>query len=170
MQKELLVYPPFMEPYFALVSESSLGEALANSEKEWENLLASISNDRFDVAYAEGKWTLREMVQHVNDTERIFGYRALALARGEKQPLPGFDENKYALTGKRDVLSWELLLEEFSALRTANRLLFKSLSNEALLQLGTANGGPIHTMAIGVALAGHVRHHARIVLDRYLTA
>lgn len=169
MQKEQLVYPPFMEPYFTLVLEDTVNEALEASGREWQNLLSSTPPHFFDFAYAEGKWTLREMIQHVNDTERIFGYRALAIARGEKQALPGFDENQYAQTGKSDLPEWAFLLDEFAALRTANILLFRSLSDSTLLQLGTANGSPIQPMAIGVALAGHVRHHARILRERYVT-
>ncbi len=170
MQKELLVYPPFMEPYFAMVPESDVLHALEASGKEWHHLMESVSTHFQDFAYAEGKWTLRQMAQHVNDTERIFGYRALALARGEKQALPGFDENEYARAGRKNLPDWNALLTEFLALRKANYCLFSSLSNEALLQLGTANGSPIQPMAIGVALAGHVRHHVRIALERYLNA
>jgi hypothetical protein len=168
MQKDQLVYPPFMEPYFSLVSEETMLDALIASNTEWQHLLGSWPTHLQAHAYAEGKWTVQVMLQHVNDTERIFGYRALAIARGEKQALPGFDENLYAVSGERDLPGWETLIQEFQALRTANILMFQSFSSQALLQLGTANGSPIQPMAIGVALAGHVRHHARILLERYL--
>lgn len=118
-------------------------------------------------AYAAGKWTLKELLQHVTDTERVFIYRAMCVARGEKQSLPGFDEDMYAANSNANARSWKSLAEEFLAVRQSSRLLFESFTEEMLNQSGTANNRPIHVNAIGFILVGHALHHMHIARERY---
>ncbi len=128
----------------------------------------SIPVEKADYAYAEGKWTLKELLQHCIDTERIMVYRALCIARGEKQSLPGFDENSYAAASNANIRTWEGLVEEMQLVRKSTILMFDSFNEEQLQQRGSANNHPITCNALGFIIAGHFLHHERIVKERYL--
>jgi hypothetical protein len=124
--------------------------------------------DKFDYRYAEGKWTIKEIIQHIIDTERIFAYRALRISRNDQTPLPGFDENDFANNTAAQTRGLQDLLTEFSAVRHSNLLLFKSFSDEQLLQVGIASEHSISVRAIGFILIGHQKYHQKVFEERYL--
>lgn len=119
-------------------------------------------------AYAPGKWTLKELLQHVIDAERIFNYRALAIARKETTSLPGFEENDYALNSNANERSWNNLIHELKAVRTSSIILFDSFNEEVFGYLGIANNNSITVNAIGFITVGHIYHHKKVIEDRYL--
>ncbi len=160
--------PPFYHNYINLVPTDNLKEAFAAHAATLYELLKTLPEEKWNYRYAEGKWTIKEMVQHIADTERIFAYRALCIARGEKTPLPGFDENSYAAASKGDKRETGALLEELKVVQTSIRLLFESFDEEQLQAVGNANGKPISVNAIGFITVGHALHHLNILQERYL--
>jgi len=121
-----------------------------------------------DVSYAPGKWTVKQILGHLADDERIYAYRALAIARGESLPLPGFDENAYAAAARFEDRPFEELLADYEAVRAATLTLFRGLDRDAWLRRGMANGHPVSVRGLAFHIAGHERHHCAIVRDRYL--
>ncbi|HEU4700581.1 MAG TPA: DinB family protein [Gemmatimonadales bacterium] len=117
--------------------------------------------------YAPGKWSIKEILGHLAETERIFGYRALAFARGETQPLPGFDEDAYTAAGRFDARPLADLVEEYRAVRRATLALFRGLDAEALAFVGTASGGPMSARALAWIIPGHELHHLETLRTRY---
>jgi len=134
---------------------------------ETVRLLRGIGDEKARFAYAPGKWTVKEVVGHINDAERIFAYRALRFARGDEQPLTGFDENVYAPAGRFNDRSIGDLLDEFEAIRAATIHLFRNLNDDELARRGTANNNPITVRAIAYVVAGHERHHVKLLHERY---
>lgn len=160
--------PSFYHNYVKLAPDGNVAEALANNTTTVRSFLKNIPEDKWDYRYAEGKWSIKEMVQHLIDAERIFAYRALCIARGESQSLPGFDENTYAASVNPSNRSKEELLEEFSTVRKSNEILFRSLGEENLTRTGIANNNPISANAIGFITVGHALHHLNVLKERYL--
>lgn len=160
--------PEFYHGYINTVKEDDLLAGLKSSTGNLFALLNSIPPKKHDYRYAEGKWTIKEVVQHMIDGERVFSYRALRFARKDDTPLPGFDENLFAQTAKADKRKWSDLLEEFAALRKASEAMFSSFDNEQLEQSGVASESPTYVLGIGYILAGHVNHHCGIIKERYL--
>ena len=160
--------PEFYHGYISKVKEADLGSALKSSTKELFDLLRSIPAEKHDHRYAEGKWTIKEVVQHMLDGERVFTYRALRFARKDDTPLPGFDENLFAQTAKADKRSWNDLVDEFAALRKATESMFASFDNEQLEQSGIASENSTYVLGIGYIVAGHVNHHCQVIKERYL--
>lgn len=160
-------YAPFYETYVRLVPETDLLEAFQHAMDEIHEVLDTIPADKADYAYAEGKWTVKQLLQHVIDTERVFSYRAVCVARGEKQPLPGFDENAYAAAADVQGRSLKDMKEELLALRHSVYLMYKGFTPDMLNQMGTASGKPIGTLALGYITIGHIRHHFQILKERY---
>lgn len=160
-------FAPFYAGYIKLVPETDLINVLHDTTDELVEQLTVFSETRANYSYAPGKWTMRQVLQHMIDTERIFAYRALSLARGEKQALPGFDENQYAAQTIGSDRSIKEMKEELLLLRSSSYLLFKSFSPESLLLLGNVNNAPVSVRAIGYMLIGHVRHHMQILVERY---
>jgi hypothetical protein len=165
---DLDTVPGFYHNYIRQITEEDLSLVIAQHLQPLSGLLQGISEEDWNYAYAPGKWTLKELVQHIIDGERIFSYRALCIARGEQQSLPGFDENAYAAQSLANARSGASLLEELHALDKSTRCLFGSFNEEQLAATGIANGKPISVNAIGYILAGHALHHTRIVRERYL--
>lgn len=161
-------HPGFFQRYIALVSETDLFEAFANQRTAFESLLSSISEEKANHAYAEGKWTIKELLQHVIDAERIFGYRALCFARGEQQNLPGFEENDYAENSHANSRSWANIVKEFLAVRQSTELLFGSFKTDVLDNTGTANNNTNTVAGIGFLVVGHALHHQKILQEKYL--
>jgi len=120
------------------------------------------------IAYAEGKWSVKQVLGHLADDERIFAYRALCLARGDRRDLPGFDEKLYVDGARFEHLPVSVLLEDYLAVRAASLTLFRSLSPEAWLRRGMVNGHPATPRGLGFHIAGHELHHHRILKERYL--
>jgi len=160
--------PPFFHPYIKQVTEDDVLQALKNQAPSFIRFLTSIPAGKRNYRYAEGKWTLQEMLQHIIDTERIFAYRALCIARKEKASLPGFDEREYAAHSKASNRNWNNLIEEFAVVRDSTILLFQSFDAEQLESEGMASEKPIYVLGIGFTIAGHVNHHKNIIEDRYL--
>jgi hypothetical protein len=161
--------PPFYQNYVMLTQETSVLDALSANTDAAVALLDSIEEEKWLHRYAEDKWSIKEMVQHIIDAERIFTYRALCIARGEKQSLPGFDENVYAAASAADRRTKSSLTSEFDIVRKGTSYLFDSFTTEQLSRVGIANGKPIGVNAIGFIIAGHVAHHLYVLQQRYLS-
>ena len=160
-------YPPYFQKYIDLVPDEELLVGFANQAVIIKNLLGSITEEKSVFAYAPGKWTLKDLLQHMIDTERIFCYRALCFARKEAFNLPGFDENEYAANASANNRTWQSLKGEFIAVRNATELLFKSFSEEELLRSGIANNILTSVVSMGFITLGHVYHHKKIIEERY---
>ena len=160
--------PDFYKTYLNALQEDNLLEALANNTRRFRKLLKQIPHKKINYAYAEGKWTIKELLQHIIDSERVFIYRALTFARQDPAPLPGFDENNWAITAKAPKRKWNELVDEFKALRTANEIFLNSLDDDQLTQTGSANNNDISVAGLAFVTAGHVAHHMRIIRERYL--
>ena len=161
-------YPGHFKRYIDLVPETESLSAILNQGLEIMPFLSAISEEKSMYAYAEGKWTIKELLQHIIDAERIFTYRALCIARGEKENLPGFEENDYAANSFANNRRWDSLVKEFITVRQSTELLFKSFTEEMLDNLGTSNNKTIDVSSIGFIIAGHYYHHKKILLERYL--
>lgn len=140
-------------------------------EQQWASFpefLSAIPPALRDHRYAPGKWSIRDIVQHLIDAERVFACRALRFARGDGQALPGFSENDYAVAARAARRDWDDMVSEFQHLRRANIFLFASFDEEELEAPGIANGQPIYVRALGFILVGHIAHHEKVVRERYL--
>ncbi|HVX50402.1 MAG TPA: DinB family protein, partial [Chitinophagaceae bacterium] len=142
--------------------------AVQNHAAEILAFYTSLPKDKKDHAYAEGKWTIIELLQHVIDAERVFTYRALRFARKDATPLAGFDENDYAANSMAGSRNFDELKEEFAALRKATDIFFSSLNEEQLQQGGTSNNRYITVNALAFITYGHLLHHINIIKERYL--
>jgi uncharacterized damage-inducible protein DinB len=160
-------YAPFYANYVAGVPESDIVSVLRDSGREITAALAAIPESRGGFRYAEGKWSVRELVGHVSDAERIFSYRALRLARGDATPLPAFEENDYARVAGSDARTLADLVDELRAVRESTLRLFASLPNEAWTRKGVASGREVSVRALAYITAGHARHHLKILRERY---
>ena len=161
-------YTSYFEQYIKLVTNNtSIIENLETSQKEFDDFLRKLSKDKHDFSYAEGKWTLKELIQHIIDTERIFCYRALCFARNDKTELPGFDQDIFVDNDNANQRNYYDLLDEMETLRKSTIQLFKSFSDQALLRIGVASGNSISVRALGFLFSGHQLHHLNIVKERY---
>ena len=161
-------YNPYFKKYIDLANEQNLVTQFIESQKEFEEFVKQIPAEKADYKYAEHKWTIKQLLLHLIDTERIYSYRALAFCRGEKQSLPGFDENEYADNCKHENRTLQNIADEYLAVRQATIQLFKSFDEQDLQKSGTANGASISINAIGHILVGHQVHHFKIITERYL--
>lgn len=161
-------YPVYFERYILLVDAASLGEAREKYSSGLVSYFEQLSPAKADYRYAPDKWSLKEMLQHIIDTERIFAYRLLCLSRNETTALPGFDENQYAANSHASRRSWSSLLEELKAVRLSTDLLINSLDEEQLLGSGITNGSANTALAIGFMVYGHILHHIAVIEHRYL--
>nr|WP_315175645.1 DinB family protein [uncultured Flavobacterium sp.] len=161
-------YSNFNATYIKAAANVELIEELEICLHEFIRFVQNIPMDKFDYRYAEGKWTIKDIIQHVIDTERIFVYRALRISRNDTTPLPGFEENDYVENTKANKRGIQDLLAEFSAVRYATLFLFKSFSEEQLKRMGTASGTAISVRAIGFIIIGHQKHHQNVFQERYL--
>lgn len=161
-------YAAYYAPYINALGVVNLIEELEISLHDFIRFVQNIPMDKFDYRYAEGKWNIKEIIQHVIDTERIFAYRALRISRNDETPLPGFDENDYVNNTEAAKRSIQDLLTEFSAVRHSNLFLFKSLSEEQLKRIGTASNAAVSVRAIGFIMIGHQKHHQKVFEERYL--
>lgn len=159
-------YPAWAEKYISLVKADILA-LLENQVKSFPDFVNQ-HVEKADFAYAQGKWTLKELVGHITDTERILSYRLLCIARGDIQDLPGFEEDSYVANAFLQDRSLFSMASEFALLREANVLLIKSLKECELDRMGTTNSLPIAAKALVFVLAGHVLHHQNIINERYL--
>lgn len=160
-------YPSYYEAYLDKIPEASFSELIQVQISEIRNLFASKPFGWESIAYAEGKWTPKEVLGHIIDTERIMTFRALCFARGEKQSMPGFDENEYVLSANFSKIPLEDLLDDFEAQRKALLTLVKTLSESSLDFTGNANQKPITPRALLWIIPGHFIHHLQVLNSRY---
>ena len=162
-------YAHYYGNYISLVSdEYSLIEELEISVHRLIKFVQNIPLDKFDYRYAEGKWTIKDILQHLIDAERIFAYRALRFGRNDLTPLASFDENDYVEMANANSRSIQDLLTELLVVRQATLALFKSFSEAELMRIGTASNNPMSVRALGFVIIGHQNHHQRVFQERYL--
>jgi hypothetical protein len=161
-------YSPYYERYVARVPAGDLRAILERQIGDTQRLLATIPESRGEHRYAPGKWSIKDVVGHLGDTERIMCYRALRVARGDETPLPAFDENAYVPAANFGRRTLRDLAEEFAAVRGATLALFRHLDDEALDRRGTASDKTISARALGYIIAGHELHHLELLRTRYL--
>lgn len=160
-------YAPFYARYVDDVPEADVVATLRDSGREIVAALSAIPESRGGFRYAPDKWTIREVVGHLIDAERIFGYRALRLARADATPLPGFEENDYARTAGSDARTMADLVDELRIVREGTVRLFASLPDEAWTRRGIVNHREISVRALAYITAGHARHHMAVLRERY---
>lgn len=160
-------YAAWYESYVARVQDADVLVAFERQPAEIGRALAAVSEEQAGFRYAPDKWTVREVLGHLIDCERIFGYRALCIARGDVTPLPGFDENAYAAHAGHDRYRLTELLSEFEVLRGSHVSMLAHLDSGAFLRVGTANDHPVSVRALTFIMVGHARHHLAILATRY---
>lgn len=163
-------YAPDYQSYVSHVTEDEILPAMRSQIDAVDVLLDRVAPERETYAYAEGKWTIRQIVGHLIDGERVFGYRALCIARGETQDLPGFDENEYMVSARYDQIALEDLLSEFRLVRLSNIAMMRNFDDDAWTRVGTANGSPVTVRALAYVMVGHTRHHMGVLRERYQVA
>lgn len=168
MRPDLSRVAPFYHNYISQVTEDDILEAFEKQSAAFIRFLETIPTVKYDYRYAEGKWSIRELLQHIIDAERIFAYRALRFARKDATPLPGFDENAYAINAKADKRSWDKLVDEFMVVRRSSELLFQSFDEDQLESNGVSSNSPNYVRALGFIIIGHATHHQKIIKERYL--
>lgn len=159
-------YPEWYNKYISLV-KGDIIEILEKQVTEFSDFINSLVG-KGDYAYAPGKWTIKELIGHIIDTERIMTFRLLCFARGEKASIPGFEEDDYVAIAHFNDRSLLSLSEEFSLLRKSNLYLIKSLNEEELSRYGNSNGNNMSVKAFVYVLAGHIMHHVNVIKERYL--
>ncbi len=168
MRPEPTTYPSYFNTYIKLVEGSEISKIINNQSPIDLDFFESVNEEQSLYKYQEEKWTVKEILQHIIDTERIFCFRALAIARREEDKLPGFDENNYAKYSRANERTWADLVSEFRALRAATIFLIESFNEEDLLRSGNVNDYQITVSAICYTIVGHVQHHIHIIRERYL--
>jgi hypothetical protein len=161
-------YSLFYKDYLQTLDNAELIEDLEISVHEFVKFVQNIPMDKFDYRYAEGKWTIKEIIQHLIDTERVFSYRAMRISRNDMTALPGYDENHYIDNTNANARNLQELLTEMAVVRQSTLSLFKSFSEEQLKLIGTASNSAVSVRAIGFILIGHQKHHQKIFQERYL--
>lgn len=168
MRPEPSTYGDYYKNYVALVPQDDLMEALKNSVSNSQKFWNSIPEEKMNYRYAEGKWSIKELLQHIIDTERIFSYRALAFARGEQTALPGYNENNYAANCLADSRKYDEMVTELITVRQSTIALFQSFDQGVFDNVGNASGANLSVRAAGFIIVGHELHHINIVNERYL--
>ncbi len=161
-------YNPYYESYINKVTDDDVIRFLDDQLKRLISLFSSVPEEKENYSYAENKWSIKEVLGHLNDSERVFAYRVLCISRGEKKPLPGFEQNDYV--EKANFNDWKLqdLINEFKLQRESNLLLFKHFKDEDFDNRGTASEYPVTVRAILFIIAGHTEHHLDIIKTKYL--
>jgi hypothetical protein len=161
-------YNPYYQKYVDLVPHGDIIHTLKVQCEETRAVLASLPEERGSHRYAAGKWSIKEVLGHIIDTERIMSYRALRIARGDTTPLAGFEQDDYVRNAGSNDLSVSSLLDEFDAVRISTALLFAHMGAEACMRKGTANNHPVSVRALAWIIAGHELHHRHVVCEKYL--
>ena len=161
-------YSTFFEGYIQALENVHLIEELEICLHDFIKFVQNIPMGKFEYAYSEGKWTIKEIIQHIIDTERILSYRALRFSRKDNTPLAGFNENDYVAFSNAKDRNLQDLLSELSSVRQATLALYKSFSQEQLKGVGTASGQEISLRALGFVIIGHQKHHQKVFQERYL--
>jgi hypothetical protein len=160
-------YAPYYGKYIALVPAGDICQVLRETGQGLLELLRHVPESGADYAYEAGKWSIKEVIGHIADTERVFGYRALRFARGDATPLPGFDENQWVPPGRFGDRALAHITSEFAAARAATIALLEGLPEEAWTRRGEANGQGVSVRALACIIAGHALHHQQLLVERY---
>jgi hypothetical protein len=160
--------PEFYRGYINHCTEEDLIQSLTTSKEELEQVLSIISDEKQDYRYAEGKWSVKEVLLHLIDGERVFSYRALRFSRFDNTPLPGFEENLYVPNSNAEERSLVSIGREFETLRLSNIEMFKGMTEEMLNFKGTANDNIMTACSLGWTISGHLKHHIKVLRERYL--
>jgi len=164
---EATEYPSFYAGYVASVRDGDICEIVREAKEELAATLGGIPESRGDYRYADGKWSIKTVIGHIIDAERIFSYRALRLARGDKTPLPGFEENSYAITARSDERTVADLVSEMLDIRTSTIRLFDSFPDDAWNRSAMVSVGEVTVRALAYITVGHARHHLNVLRERY---
>lgn len=162
-------YDPYYQKYIGLVPEDEIVPALEAQIDELKKIFAGVPEEQGTFAYDDGKWTVKEVISHLIDGERIFAYRAFRIARGDRTPIEGFEQEGYIENAHANRRSFAELLNEFKLLREANLLFFKNLEMGDWVRTGIANNVEISVRSLAWIMVGHIRHHTAILRERYLT-
>lgn len=171
MRKEDLTkteYNPYYQTYIDKSGDLTLRSGLKMNGDNTIAFLASIPEEKLEYRYAEGKWTIKEIILHLIDTERIFAYRALCIARQDKSSFPGFDQDEYVVQSRANQRSMNSLINEYKAVRLSTIILFENMQETDLCRIGTASESNISPRAIAFITIGHENHHCDIIKERYL--
>lgn len=160
-------YPGYFENYFKTINSNNPVNTLLTQSEEMFDLLNNISDEKANKSYAEGKWSIKEVLGHLIDTERVMSYRSLAIARGERQSLPGFEQDDYVKEADFNSRKINDLLEEYKTVRESTVSLFKTFNENIYDKKGTANNSPVTVRAIMFMIPGHEKHHINILKERY---
>ena len=163
-------YDPYYEKYISLVEADDIIDRLASQPTVLSDLFKGVPEENGSFAYGDGKWSIKEVIGHLIDGERMFAYRIFRISRGDETPIEGFEQDGYIENAHSNSRSFADLLEEFTLLRRANMFFFNNLSDQDWLRIGTANNVKISVRALGYIMAGHIEHHVGILKERYLTA
>ncbi|MEO0472613.1 MAG: DinB family protein [Bacteroidota bacterium] len=161
-------YAPYYHTYIGLLEHLDISRRLQDQLSEIEGELSGLSEKTELFRYDEGKWSVREVVGHIIDTERIMAYRALRIGRGDLSPLPGFDQDVYVTGANYDQIPLSRQLAMFRTLRQSSCDILEGMTSEDLKRIGTASGHPVSPRALFAIIVGHFDHHMRIVRERYL--
>lgn len=158
---------PYYQKYIALAEGNSVNEIVNRHAFELQEFYNSLPDNKADYAYSEDKWTIKQVLQHLMDAERVFAYRALRICRKDETPLAAFDENAYVENGFAVQRSLSSLKQEFNAVRAATDMFLLSLNNEQTMRMGTASNNPVSVNALAFIIYGHLLHHENILKERY---
>ncbi len=161
-------YNLFYQSYIQRTGSLDLYEGLKVNGNNTIDFFEGVPEDKLNVRYAEGKWTIKEILQHLIDTERIFGYRALCISRGDQTLFPGFDHEAYVVNCDANDRSMHDLVNEYKAVRLSTLMLFNSFSADMLLKMGIASNNSLSVRACGFIIIGHEMHHCQIIKEKYL--
>lgn len=161
-------YPAYYQKYLDLVPETDIISALKANHQTILDFIEEVPRLKWNYFYDDGKWTVKQVINHIIDCERILSYRALRFARGDNQQLLGFDENLFAANANLTNTNSQILADEFDSVRLSNVLLFKQLGEKELLLKGKTSGGDVSVLAIGYFLCGHAQHHINVIKEKYL--
>lgn len=159
---------PFYATYISLVERENIVSTLTDQRSKFSSFVEMIPDEKADFSYEQGKWTLKEVVGHMIETERLFAYRAFAISRGDKQALPGMDQDEYMNGNNYNSRTLTDLANEFLSVRVSTIHLFKTMTNQMIDQKGIASGAEITVRALAFIIAGHELHHMSIIKERYL--
>jgi hypothetical protein len=161
-------YPEHFDQYIKKVTGDDLLKSLVEIHQQTKDVLKNVPEEKLNYRYAPGKWTIKEIIGHIADAERVFAYRALSFARKDKTGLPPFEENDWALASNAQQRDFAEIMDELDSVREATVTLFKSFDDEIILRKGMANKLEISVKALGYSIAGHELHHIGVIKERYL--
>ena len=161
-------YNAYYKSYIDNARDLNIVSGLERNLDTVVSFYSGIPSEKHDFAYSEGKWTVKDILLHIIDTERIFAYRALRIARQDKTPMAGFEQDDYVVTASANTRSLENMLIEYRAVRQSTIALYKSFDSSDLKEVGEASGCPISVRAMGYIITGHENHHNQLITERYL--